>query len=111
MEFVQRRSRELLHNATEAADLVYVTNVTLGLHIVAHSLPLAPGDDVLTTDHEYGALNRTWEFVCEKRGARYVHWTVPLPILSTEQVVDATWSGVTDRTRVLFLSHITSLPR
>jgi isopenicillin-N epimerase len=117
VEFVQRRSRELLHNAREAlgaflgadaADLVYVTNVTLGLNIVARSLPLAPGDEVLTTDHEYGSLNRTWEFVCEKRGARYVHRTVPLPIISTEQVVDAIWSGVTDRTRVLFLSHITS---
>jgi isopenicillin-N epimerase len=82
VEFVQTRSRELLHNASEAlgaflgaeaADLVYVTDVTLGLNIVARSLPLAPGDEVLTADREYGALNRTWEFVCEKRGARYVH--------------------------------------
>lgn len=117
VEFVQRRSRALLDNARQALgdfvgadadDLVYVTNVTLGLNIVARSLPLEPGDEVLTTDHEYGSLNRTWEFVCEKRGAHYVHRTVPLPIVSTEQVVDAIWSGVTDRTRVLFLSHITS---
>ncbi|MBL7199322.1 MAG: aminotransferase class V-fold PLP-dependent enzyme [Anaerolineae bacterium] len=117
VEFVQRRSRALLHEAREAlgafvgadaADLVYVTNVTMGLNIVARSLPLDPGDEVLTTDHEYGSLNRTWEFVCEKRGARYVHRGVALPITSAEEVVEAIWSGVTDRTRVLFISHITS---
>ena len=117
IEFIQRRSRGLLSEArqvlgdfigADADDLVYVTNVTTGLNIVARSLPLKPGDEVLTTDHEYGSLNSTWEFVCEKRGARYVHRTVPLPITDTEQVVDAIWSGVTDRTRVLFISHITS---
>ena len=117
VEFVQRRSKALLQEAREAlgaflgadaSDLVYVTNVSMGLNIVARSLPLEPGDEVLTTDHEYGSLNRTWELVCEKRGARYVHRTVPLPITSTEQVVDAIWSGVTERTRVLYLSHITS---
>ncbi|MBN1583297.1 MAG: aminotransferase class V-fold PLP-dependent enzyme [Anaerolineae bacterium] len=117
VEFVQRRSTDLLAEARQALgayigadgdDLVYVTNVTIGLNIVARSLPLEPGDEVLTTDHEYGSLNRTWEFVCEKRGAHYIQRPVPLPIKSTEQVVDAIWSGVTDRTRVLFLSHITS---
>jgi isopenicillin-N epimerase len=117
VEFVQRRSRELLHEARQALgdfvgadadDLVYVTNVTLGLNIVVRSLPLEPGDEVLTTDHEYGSLNSTWELVCAKRGAQYVHRTVNLPITSSEEVVDAIWSGVTDRTRVLFISHVTS---
>jgi isopenicillin-N epimerase len=117
VEFIQRRSRDLLREAREALgvfvgadadDLVYVTNATMGLNIVARSVPLEPGDEVLTTDHEYGALNRTWEFVCDKRGARYVRRPVALPISDEEQVVDAIWSGVTARTRVLFISHITS---
>jgi isopenicillin-N epimerase len=117
VEFVQRRSRTLMQEARQALgdylgadvdDLVYVTNVTLGLNIVARSLHLEPGDEVLTTDHEYGSLNRTWELVCERRGARYVHRTVSLPITSAEQVVEEVWSGVTERTRVLFISHITS---
>ena len=94
VEFVQRRSRELLHEARQALgdfvgadadDLVYVTNVTLGLNIVARSLPLEPGDEVLTTDHEYGSLNGTWELVCAKCDAHYVHRTVDLPIISTER--------------------------
>jgi isopenicillin-N epimerase len=88
--------------------LVYVPNATTGLNTVARSLPLGPGDEVLSTDHEYGALDRTWRFICQKRGARYVRQPVPLPVKSAEQVIQAIWSGVNERTRVLFLSHITS---
>jgi len=92
----------------ETADLVYVANATTGLNAVARSLPLEPGDEVLTTDQEYGALDRTWRFVCRKRGARYVRAQIELPVASAEQVTEAIWSDVTPRTRVLFLSHITS---
>ncbi|MEJ2212317.1 MAG: aminotransferase class V-fold PLP-dependent enzyme, partial [Anaerolineae bacterium] len=91
-----------------ANDLVYVTNATTALNAVARSLPLAPGDEVLATDHEYGALDRTWRFVCARRGATYVNQSLPLPVESAEQVVESIWSGVSERTRVLFLSHITS---
>jgi isopenicillin-N epimerase len=89
-------------------DLIFVPNATAGLNAVARSLRLEPGDEVLATDHEYGALDLTWEFVCAKAGARYVRQPVPAPIESAEAVVEAVWSGATARTRVLFLSHITS---
>ncbi|HDQ73669.1 MAG TPA: aminotransferase class V-fold PLP-dependent enzyme [Chloroflexi bacterium] len=117
VEFLGRRFVDLMRQAREALgafvgadadDLVYVPNATTGLNVVARSLPLAPGDEILTTDHEYGALDRTWRFVCAERDARYVRQPVALPVTSTEQVVEAIWAGVNDRTRVLFLSHITS---
>ncbi len=117
VEFLGRRFRELMGEARAALgayvgagadDLVYVANATTGLNIVARSLPLAPGDEVLATDQEYGALDRTWRFVCRKRGARYVRQQLPLPVESVAQVVETIWAGVTERTRVLFVSHITS---
>ena len=92
----------------EVDDLVYVANATTGLNIVAKSLNFQPGDEVLGTDHEYGALDRTWSFVCRQARARYVKATVSVPIASTDEVVEQIWSRVTARTRVLFLSHITS---
>jgi len=117
IEFLGRRFNDLMRHARESLaayvnadpnDLVYVPNATIGLNVVARSLPLRPGDEVLSTDHEYGALDRTWRFVCEKRSARYVNQPLPLPLKSIQQVVEALWAGVTARTRVLFLSHITS---
>src|SRR5512147_830281 len=117
VEFLGRRFNDLMRDArsalgnylgADADDLVYVTNATVGLNIIARSLDLRPGDEVLSTDHEYGALDRTWQFLCAKRGATYVRQPLPVPITSASEFVEAVWSGVTDRTRVLFISHITS---
>ncbi|MCS6993849.1 MAG: aminotransferase class V-fold PLP-dependent enzyme [Anaerolineales bacterium] len=89
-------------------DLVYIPNATHGVNIVARSLSLQPGDEILTSDHEYGACDLTWQFVCGKRGAKYVRQPIPLPIHSEEEIVRQFWAGVTERTRVIYLSHITS---
>jgi isopenicillin-N epimerase len=91
-----------------ADDLVGVMNATVGLNIVAQSLPLQPGDEILTTDHEYAALDKTWAHVARRTGARIVAVQVPLPLTSDDAFTDAMAAAMTDRTRVLFLSHITS---
>jgi isopenicillin-N epimerase len=117
VEFLGRRSRGLLAEAraalggylgADADELVYVPNVTTALNVVARSLHLEPGDEVLTADQEYGALTRTWQFVTEQRGARLVVQTVPTPVNEPAEIAQAVWAGVTPRTRVLFLSHVTS---
>lgn len=92
----------------DSDEVVFHPNVTTALNVVARSLPLGEGDEVLGTDHEYGALERTWRFVCARRGARYISQPLPAHFDSADEVVEAVWAGVTPRTRVLFLSHITS---
>lgn len=89
-------------------DLVFVPNATFGVNVVVRSLELQPGDEILTTDHEYGACDRAWRFVWEKRGVRYVRQSVPLPVAETAEIVEHIWRGVTPQTKVIFLSHITS---
>lgn len=96
------------HLNAEADDLVYIPNATHGANIVARSLRLQPDDEVLTSDHEYGACDLTWEFVCGKTGAKYVHQSIRLPVQTEEEIVSQFWAGVTGRTRVIYLSHITS---
>jgi isopenicillin-N epimerase len=117
VEFLSRRQRGLLGEARSRLadylkvgtdDVVYVPNVTTALNIVARSLPLEAGDEILTTDHEYGALERTWTFVGEHRRTRLVIQRLPVLLVDPQEVVEAVWAGVTERTRVLFLSHITS---
>lgn len=117
VEFLGRRNDELLNTArgalgaylnVDAEDLIFVPNATVGINTVARSLALQAGDEILTTDHEYGAMDYTWKFVCGKTGAHYVRHHVPLPITSADDVVESLWSAVTPRTKVIFLSHITS---
>lgn len=93
---------------TTPDNIVGLTNATLGLNIVAQSLDLKPGDQILTTDHEYSALEKTWAYVCRKTGAEVVVVKLPLPLLTEAQFTDAIVGAMTERTRVLFLSHITS---
>ncbi len=89
-------------------ELVYIPNATHGVNIIAHSLQLKSGEEILTTDHEYGACDYAWDFICGKVGAKYIHQPISLPVHSEEEVIDQFWLGVTSRTKVIYLSHITS---
>jgi isopenicillin-N epimerase len=117
VEFLGRKFTGLMAEARAAlgaylgapADtLVYTQNVTISINIVARSLELGPGDEVLSTDHEYGAMDRTWRFLAKERGFRYVNQHIELPLTSEAKFIEDLWRGVTPRTRVIFLSHITS---
>ena len=105
-----RESRIALGRYLNAAadDLVYIPNATHGVNIIARSLQLQPGDEVLTSNHEYGACDYTWDFICRNRSARYVHQSIDVPVCSEDQIVEQFWSGVTARTKAIYLSHITS---
>jgi len=117
VEFLGRRSAALLGAAREglagfvgarADDLVFVTNATTGVNVVAQSLALQPGDEVLATDHEYGACDATWQQACAKAGAHYRRVAIPLPF-EPGRFVETVLAAVTPRTKLLFVSHITSV--
>jgi selenocysteine lyase/cysteine desulfurase len=91
-----------------ADDVVYFPNPTTAINMVARNVKLQTGDEILTTDHEYGAMNRTWGYVCKKAGVKYINRPMPLPLTTVEAVVETFWAGVTPRTKVIFISHITS---
>lgn len=102
----RQRLAEYLHTSRD--NLVYVTNATHGLNIIARSLQLEHGAEILASDHEYGAMDRTWKFLTQKTGAVYINHPIPTPLSSHKEFIEQFWSGVTPRTRVIFLSHITS---
>jgi len=114
--FLGRRSGQLLAQARErlgaylgaaGEDLVFVPNATTGVNIVAHSLALQAGDEVLGTDHEYGACEAAWQVVCARAGAHYRRVTVPLPY-DPAAFVDSVMAQAGPRTRLIFASHLTS---
>lgn len=116
VEFFRRHEALLASARTSLAamvnvqpdDLAYVVNATSGINVIARSFPLAPGDEILSTDLEYGALDLTWEHLCQRFGASYDKAHIPLPFTTHDAIVDALWSRVTDRTKAIYVSHITS---
>ncbi|MEO5735271.1 MAG: aminotransferase class V-fold PLP-dependent enzyme [Rubrivivax sp.] len=114
--FLGRRSAQLLLGArrvladrvgASAEDLVFLPNATTGVNTVARSMTLQAGDEVVTTDHEYGACEAAWRFVCAERGAVYRPLSLPLPF-DADDAVQRITAALSPRTRVLYLSHITS---
>jgi isopenicillin-N epimerase len=89
-------------------DLAFVSNATGGVNAVLRSLRLAAGDELLTTDHAYQACRNTLDFVAQRSGARVVTVTLPFPVTSPQAIVDVVLAGVTPRTRLALLDHITS---
>lgn len=103
-------AREALGNYLhcDKDDVVYVTNPSYAVNAVAKSFDLKPGDEILTTDLEYGACDKTWDYYCKKAGAKYVRQHIPLPVQSKEELIAAFFKGFSSKTKLVFLSHITS---
>lgn len=89
-------------------DLAFVANATTGVNAVLRSIALGPGDEILLTDHNYGATLRVAQFVARERGGYVRTVTVPYPRFDPAQLVDAVATAITPRTRVAVLDHITS---
>lgn len=120
----------------DAQDLVFVENATVAMNVVADTLPLGPGDEVLLNDHEYGAVFRIWRHACERVGAKIVSATLgtmgpknaPIPNSSASKtstnesedsaprqfidakadIIDPIVAAITPRTKLIVVSHVTS---
>lgn len=115
--FIQKKFAMHLAKAKEALatfincnvnDFIFTPNPTVGVNTIMRSLNLQEGDEILATNHEYGAMDRTWNFYCKKSGAKYVRQPITLPIISKEQIIEEFWQGVSAKTKIFFLNQISS---
>jgi isopenicillin-N epimerase len=117
MDFLLRRQPDELWRARAALAtylnvtperLLFTTNVSAAINLVASSLELPEGGEILMPDHEYPAM--VW---CMERLARRLRLTLrtfPLPTLaeSADEIVEAATRAMTGRTRLFFFSHVLS---
>ena len=117
VRFLQRELQPLMAEARAslagfldvgAADLVFVTNPTYAVNAIARSLGLGRDDEIVTSNHEYGACRNVWQFAEQRSGCSVVEVPLDVTIGTDEQFVEQVFAGVTERTRLIFLSHITS---
>lgn len=92
----------------DANDLVFVSNATAGVNCVLRSLRFEKGDELLTTDHAYLACQNTLDYVAQREGLKVVTVSLPMPVNDSEQIVEAILSGVTQRTKLAMIDHVTS---
>ena len=89
-------------------DLAFVTNATTAINIVARSVRLRPGDEVVVLDHAYGAARNTVANAAAQACAPLVPASLPFPGPTPRAAREAVLDAVTDRTRLVLLDHVTS---
>lgn len=117
VQFLWRRYEERLEPARRALarfvgarspDLVFVANATVGINSVIRSLKLRPGDELLTTNHDYNACHNVLVERARRTGAKLVVAQIPFPIRDEDDVLEAVLGSVTRRTRLAMIDHVTS---
>ena len=91
-----------------AQDVALLSNATSAVSAVLRSLEFSPGDEILTTNHEYNACRNALDMVAGRAGARLVTARIPFPVEGPEAIVAAVLGAVTPRTRLLLIDHVTS---
>ena len=89
-------------------DVVYFPNPSTALNTVLRSLKLEKEDEVLSTNHEYGAMDKAWNYLSKKIGFKYINQKISVPLTTKDFFIKEFIKGITKKTRVIFLSHITS---
>lgn len=117
MRFFVRDFFELLHTSRNSlaaflrADpegIGFVANATTAVNAVLRSLKFSPDEEILVTDHGYGACNNTARFVAGQFGAKVSVASIPFPVTSEDQIVQAVLRAVTPKTRLALIDHVTS---
>ena len=88
-------------------EVAFVSNVSAGVSAVVQSLALEPGDEVLSTDHAYGAVSTALDRLCARAGATRV--VAEVPIDSTDEEVVAIFTEhCSERTGFVVVDQVTS---
>lgn len=115
--FIQKKMAGYLKTAKERLsnyigchpnDFFFTPNPTFAINTIMRSLHLNAADEILTTNHEYGAMDRSWNFYCKKSGAKYIRQNITLPVVSNEKILEEFWSGYSSKTKIIFLNQISS---
>lgn len=117
VQFITKKSLAYLKVAKEKLahyigcqpeDFFFTPNPTIAVNTILRSLNLQEGDEILSSNHEYGAMDKTWNFFSRKTGIKYIRQEISLPIISKEKLLEEFWSGYSSKTKVIFINEISS---
>lgn len=90
-------------------ELAITRNASEALQIAQLGLDLRAGDEVVTTNQDYGRMLDTWEQRVRRDGIKLKKVSFPVPPKSMTELSDRLLSAITPATKVLHFCHITNL--
>ena len=90
-------------------ELAITRNASEALQIAQLGIPLKPGDEVVTTNQDYGRMLDTWEQRVRRDGIKLTKISFPVPPKSPGDLADRLIGAITPATKVLHFCHITNL--
>jgi isopenicillin-N epimerase len=103
-EAVRSKAAELLGASAEEIALIH--NTTEGMNVIASSLDLEPGDEVIVADHEHPSGTIPWTYWQEKKGVRLVRPVLPILPTDPGEIAEVYRRAITPRTRVISMCHV-----
>jgi selenocysteine lyase/cysteine desulfurase len=107
VESVRRRLAAAFGCDTE--EMAITRNASEALQIAQLGIDLKPGDEVITTNQDYGRMLDTWEQRVKRDGIKLTKVSFPVPPKSTDVLSERLLSAITPATKVLHFCHITNL--
>jgi selenocysteine lyase/cysteine desulfurase len=107
LEAVKRQLAELAGCPVE--EIVITRNTTESLGTVIHGLELAPGDEAVMCDQDYGSMLEQFRQQSRRRGIKCVEMSIPLHPRDDAEMVDTYARAITRRTKVLLVSHMVNI--
>jgi len=102
------RERVAAFVGADPSRLMFVENATTGVNTALQNLGLRPGDELLVTDHEYGACRNAANVIASRAGASVREFSLPFPLESADEILEALEAALTPATRALLIDHVTS---
>ena len=93
----------------DAEELALTRNTSEGMEICQLGCDLDPGDEVLTTEHDYPRMLNTWKQRARREGVVLKQVPLPVPVEDPAEVVALFEENITARTRLIMLCHMIDL--
>jgi isopenicillin-N epimerase len=93
----------------DAEEIALTRNASEGLQICQLGFDLEPGDEVLTTTHDYPRMIWTFKQRERREGIKLVQFPLPVPAEDPDEVVRLFEQHITPRTRLILMCHIVNI--
>jgi selenocysteine lyase/cysteine desulfurase len=103
-ETVRSKAASLLGASPEEIALIH--NTTEGMNLIASSLGLEPGDEVILADHEHTSGTIPWQYWQEPKGVKLVRPILPILPSDPGEIVEVYRRAITPRTKVISMCHV-----